>query len=251
VRVGREALDSEAVRLLEQHNPDVTFDWPRLLKSASAPPLGPPAGNPPPREDRRRDRRDRRGQPVESLPGSGAVPLVGDLTLATDDSDATDFTRATDPADRTDFVPATEPAEDDADFVAATPLTVESDTGDGTDAAPALDAADPSGEAQPAASPPTPEVETDAPPPPVEPRYARLGADGLARLRARYADVRARLEGRSLEDAERAELLAKVERLNPDAWQTEHEVAHALEEYEVVFEALRPLVGRQPRSRRL
>ena len=32
VRVGRAAIDEDAIRLLEQHNPDVQFDWTRILK---------------------------------------------------------------------------------------------------------------------------------------------------------------------------------------------------------------------------
>jgi hypothetical protein len=47
VRVGRAPIDDEAIRLLEQHNPDVQFDWPRLLKE--------PAPEPAPRRDRERD----------------------------------------------------------------------------------------------------------------------------------------------------------------------------------------------------
>jgi hypothetical protein len=37
VRVGRAPIDETAIRLLEQHNPDVEFDWTRILK---APPAG-------------------------------------------------------------------------------------------------------------------------------------------------------------------------------------------------------------------
>src|SRR4029079_1147305 len=47
VRVGREAIDPEAMRLLEQHNPDVTFDWGRLLKPGAAGPSGPPTSGSP------------------------------------------------------------------------------------------------------------------------------------------------------------------------------------------------------------
>src|SRR5580765_3424990 len=32
VRVGRAPIDEAAIRLLEQHNPDVQFDWTRILK---------------------------------------------------------------------------------------------------------------------------------------------------------------------------------------------------------------------------
>jgi hypothetical protein len=84
----------------------------------------------------------------------------------------------------------------------------------------------------------------------VHPRYARLGADGLARLRARYAEVIARLDEKPLDPSVKEDLRAKADRLNPDAWGTEEEVADALEQYESVFEQLRPLVGRYPRRRR-
>jgi hypothetical protein len=32
VRVGRAPLDEEAIRLIEQYNADIHFDWPRILK---------------------------------------------------------------------------------------------------------------------------------------------------------------------------------------------------------------------------
>ena len=32
MRIGRSALDEEAIRLIEEHNPDVEFDWTRILK---------------------------------------------------------------------------------------------------------------------------------------------------------------------------------------------------------------------------
>jgi hypothetical protein len=82
---------------------------------------------------------------------------------------------------------------------------------------------------------------------PLPDRYRRLGGEGLARLRSRYVDVKSRLEAKPLEEPERTELFARVERLNPDAWLTPDEVAAALEDYESVFESLRAIVGRQPR----
>ena len=99
-------------------------------------------------------------------------------------------------------------------------------------------------------------VEPGGPAEPVEPeplpeRYARLGVQGLARLRTRYADLKGRLADKPVEGAERDELMAKAERLNPDAWATADEVAAGLEDYESVFESLRGIVGRQPRQRRL
>lgn len=80
--------------------------------------------------------------------------------------------------------------------------------------------------------------------------YQRLGAEGLVRLRARYAEVMARIAERPLEEEAREELKQRAERLNPDAWVTADEVTAALEQYETVFEGLRGIVGRHPRGRR-
>jgi hypothetical protein len=58
VKVGRAALDEDAIRLIEEHNADIDFDWTRILKGQ---------GDPAPEKDRRqppgRDRREGRGQP--------------------------------------------------------------------------------------------------------------------------------------------------------------------------------------------
>jgi hypothetical protein len=72
----------------------------------------------------------------------------------------------------------------------------------------------------------------------------------VRRLRARYLDIKTRLEVLPLEESDRKTLLEHAESLNPDAWLTEEAVARALESYESIFEALRPVVGRQPRRRR-
>ena len=73
----------------------------------------------------------------------------------------------------------------------------------------------------------------------------------MTRLRARYADLVARLAAKTLDDCQRADVMAQVEKLNPDAWLTPEEVAAALEEYETVVESLRAIVGRPPRRPRL
>ena len=52
-------------------------------------------------------------------------------------------------------------------------------------------------------------------------------------------------------DVEREELMARAARINPDAWQTDEAVSQALEDYESVFESLRPFLGRPARRRRL
>ena len=55
VKVGRPALDEEAIRWIEEHNPDIEFDWPKILEAQP-----PPRRRPKTRRDRgaatRRDR---------------------------------------------------------------------------------------------------------------------------------------------------------------------------------------------------
>lgn len=80
--------------------------------------------------------------------------------------------------------------------------------------------------------------------------YERLGAEALGRLRARYAEVMARIAEKPMDEEARDQLKLRAERLNPDGWVTADEVAVALEQYETVFEELRALVGRHPGRRR-
>lgn len=78
--------------------------------------------------------------------------------------------------------------------------------------------------------------------------HARLGAEGLLRLRARYSEVLARISERASDPGEREELKARAERLNPDTWVTDAEVTSGLEGYESVLATFRELLG--PRRRR-
>ncbi len=36
VKVGRPALDEEAIRWIEEQNPDIEFDWPKILEAQAA-----------------------------------------------------------------------------------------------------------------------------------------------------------------------------------------------------------------------
>ncbi|HXW03609.1 MAG TPA: hypothetical protein VD833_00140 [Vicinamibacterales bacterium] len=80
--------------------------------------------------------------------------------------------------------------------------------------------------------------------------HARLGAEGVQRLRARYAEVLARISERITDPVRRDQLKAEAERLNPDTWVTADEVTAGLDQYEVVFERLRAAVGSRRRRRR-
>jgi hypothetical protein len=199
VRVGRAAIDEDAIRLIEEHNPQIEFDWTRILKQTL-----PTEAERPPRTDQRREpptERSRRGAPRQARQPHEHVR---------DSADA--------PSDRL-----------------TTPPT------DTTSAAPMPDAM---GE--------VPEPPTSEPFPGERPTAAfqRLGSEGLARLRARYAEVLARIAEHQTDEAGRDQLRTTAERLNPDAWVTPEDVTDGLEHYEVVFEQLRGVVGSRRRRRR-
>ena len=82
------------------------------------------------------------------------------------------------------------------------------------------------------------------------PAQARLGGEGIVRLRGRHAEILARIHERITDAARREELKLQAERLNPDSWVTDDEVRAGLEQYESVFDSLRAVVGRRRKRRR-
>jgi hypothetical protein len=220
VRIGRSALDEDAIRLIEEHNPDVEFDWTRILKgqdgSSEVRTGGQPdrRNRPRPREMSPRPAPDRRETPsmveapppphlpdheeLEAEPTEVSVP-------ATLDADAVERVEPPEAAVIEEFL-----VEPRIEAPVARPLA-----GD------ALSAVE-----------------------------ARLGSEGLSRLRARYSEVLARISETIADPGRQEELKLQAERLNPDTWVTEAEVGAGLESYESVFESLRSVVGRRRRRRR-
>jgi hypothetical protein len=168
VKVGRSALDEDAIRLIEQHNPDLSFDWTRILKGQPDEPdveRRPPPPRPPSARQERQERRE--PQERSAAPARESIP---------------------------EFVP---PVDD---------------------------------------GPPTA-------------AHAKLGSEGVLRLRGRYAEMLARIHERVQEPDRQAELKLIAERLNPDAWVTDADVLAGLDSYEASFESLRSVVGRRRRRR--
>lgn len=212
VRVGRSALDEDAIRLIEEHNPDVEFDWTRILKEQEAGAESRPA---PQQERRGKQRPAREFAPRAAAPPPPVpVPKPADIEV---------------------------PAEAEADVVLETAadmvLEAEADV-------------IAEGEAEVV---PFEAFQEDAPREPAAPSSAaeaRLGPEGLSRLRARHAEVLARISEGVPDPARRDELKAQAERLNPDTWVTDAEVTAGLESYEAVFETLRTAVGQRRKRRR-
>lgn len=198
VKVGRAALDEEAIRLIEELNPDIEFDWTRILK-------GEGQDSRRPDEDRKQERsRTQAPQKARRRPDVAA-------------------------RDRTQTAPAPE---------VPLPPAPGSELPESTTETAAL--------ADPASEPEAQEISA----PPHTPAHARLGGEGVARLRGRYAEVMARISERIADEARREELKSLAERLNPDNWVTDDEVKAGLEEYEGVFASLRLAVGARRRRRK-
>jgi hypothetical protein len=224
VKVGRPALDEEAIRWIEEHNPDIEFDWPKILE-AQPPPEAPAeeSRNRRPRRDKMERRRKPRpavtrqveAAPVEAV--SEAVP-VGEEIERREEIDAIDATEEIEP--ELDEEALAEPLAEEELVEAFEQLT-------------------------------HPEAEEKIEPPamPVE---QSVGREQLTRLRARFAELQARITERG-GDAERVEALrAQAERLNPDLWVTEEEVRQGIEGFESRIRDLRAALGlrRRRRSRR-
>jgi hypothetical protein len=77
-----------------------------------------------------------------------------------------------------------------------------------------------------------------------------LGSEGLLRLRARHAEVCARIGAQVADPVRQDALRTLAERLNPDAWVTEPEVRTGLEEFETVLDQVRREVGPSRRRTR-
>lgn len=221
VRIGRAALDEDAIRLIEEHNPDVEFDWTRILKGQDAPieskPLPPDRrGKPRPREF------PPRPQPPPAAVEPSVEPAAAPEQPADTFPDAREETleRRDEPFQQDESI---QPIDDRVDQAAIDELLSDAPPGPGP--------------GEPVAAPPSSAM-------------VRLGSEGLSRLRARHSEVMARISETVTDPVRRDELKSQADRLNPDTWVTDAEVSAGLESYETVFESLRTVIGRRRRRRK-
>jgi hypothetical protein len=256
IRIGRSALDEAAIRLIEEHNPDVEFDWTRILKGQDA-----PVDEKPAQQDRWGKQRPREFSQQRPLPPRGPGPDTRPQGI--DRSNEPASASAEPPSARVDE-PLERPGEvaehvgELAEFVTEPAERVSEDerVDDPTSESAGQPVDLPSQRVDEAAidellsdSPAGPQMEV-AENPPTTAAQARLGSEGLSRLRARHSEVLARISETVTDPVRRDELKSQAERLNPDTWVTDAEVSEGLEAYETVFESLRTVVGRRRRRRR-
>ncbi|MCE2515024.1 MAG: hypothetical protein J4F37_08445 [Acidobacteria bacterium] len=216
VRVGRLPLDETAIRAIEESNPELTFDWTKMLKVK---PKAPPAPSSARRSGGRRAA-TRRPAP----PGAASVPGENGATLEEESAPVA----ASDAAN-------IDAAEVDAAGIDAAGIDAAEVDAAGIDAV-GIDGGD-------AGAPGADEAVSR------HPVAALVGDDGLARLRARYAELRARVAEKQVTSSAREALEARVEALNPDAWRAGEAVVRAIERFEADVEQIRKTLGRRSRRR--
>ena len=235
IKVGRPPLDETAIHFIEEHNPEIDFDWAQILETQ---PAAPPA-------DESRGRRGRRDRDRPRMPGPPAVDGVTQPERPAPPSARVSFPEPEsfepEPVQREPSAP--EASEQEFAEPERLEETLEAERTDSAPSEPEI--------AQAFEQLTHPEAEEKIDPPPTVVEHS-LGREQLTRLRARYAELLARITERG-GDPERVEALrAQAESLNPDTWVTSEEVRLGVESFEPKIRDLRAAVGlrRRRRSRR-
>jgi len=223
VRVGRPALDEEAIRWIEEHNPEIDFDWQKIL--AATPPPAAPA------EDGRGRRGLRRGKP-EGRSQSRQAPTQRRQSSPPPAPVMRPESVASEPVEQIEAGGEGEPSEATADEI----VELEAFEGD----------VEPEEVAMEQLTHPDAE---ELPPGAASPVETLVGREQLIRLRARYAELQARINERGGDAARIEGLRAQAEPLNPDVWVTADEAKKGIEEFEVRIRDLRAALGLRGRRR--
>ncbi len=190
VRVGRPALDEDAIRTIEEQNPDVDFDWPHILEVGAV--MEPEIERRPVRQKRRTGREQPSGVKEEERAPSGPAQEEEELAPTPPEED---------------FAAPTESVFSDGEMIRFENEVVEEGT------------------------PPAPRAH--------DLLEELVGREIATRLRARHAEVVARIHRVPLEHAQREAWEARAERLNPDNWVTPDEVLKGVQHADALFDSLR------------
>lgn len=192
VRVGRPALDEDAIRTIEDQHPEIDFDWPHILEVGAASII---------EVERQPERRGRaRGAEAERARRKAEPGR---------DQSAAPTAASSEPVEPIEPLPEIEVAGEDQPI----------DNGDEEAAA---------------------ELPAHAP----DILAELVGREIATRLRARYAEITARIHQLSADEVTRAAWHARAEPLNPDSWLTPHEILKGVSHADELFDALRrELVG--------
>ncbi len=224
VKVGRLPLDKEAIRAVEANNPNLTFDWNKMLKVRASLQADQRA-RAQPRPSRKR-RTAGSAEPSQA-PGSkrrragerpATVPTVAAVTDTPAESSVLEETATVTPAGALNDAAA----DVDADVAEAAAHLEAVAEGD--------DAASLSGDREVAE----------------HPVVTLMGGETLARLRARYAETQARIAEKLVDPEARDTMHARAEALNPDLWKSIEEAVKGIEQFEAEVDAIQAQIGRRP-----
>lgn len=224
VRVGRPALDEDAIRTIEDQHPDIEFDWAQILEVGAAMAAD---------FDHRADRDADRGSPRGSDRGAQRGARAGDQERGR---------RKTSRPRGEPAPPVPTAGASGASSAAPGPYSTSAVTLQSLSAA--APAVEPEPEQQVEAQP-SDERPHHAQPPP---EAARRGPDVLSelagreiatRLRARYSGITARIDEHGVDDAGRAAWRARAAALDPDSWVTPEEILRGVQQADRLLDQLR------------
>ena len=219
VKVGRVPLDADAIRVIEESNPDLSFDWTKTLKVRRQSPQPPKTRGP---------RKTAKGSPTPVEPPPIVTAEAPPVKVVHEEMVAQE-------------VVSTEAARAEvaADIEATEGPVVAPDSeppGYAIEPAPDVDEGEDDDEG---------EAEWQ------HPVVTLMGNEALARIRARYAEIQVRIAEKLGSPGVDEEIRARAEALNPDRWATIEEAVRGIETFEAETEAIRGVLGRRrPRSRR-
>tara|TARA_B100001123_G_scaffold25852_2_gene27895 strand:+ start:1615 stop:2385 length:771 start_codon:yes stop_codon:yes gene_type:complete len=211
IQVGRHPLDAEAIRAVEEHNPDVTFDWKKMLKVKGS--LSSESSRQPAHGVRKRSK---------PRPGVNEVVRRQEPEVRVSDVEVEKVEAPTDLTDENTLNKQDE-AVDPQLLEAAAHLSEESGD-EGRDET--LEVPE--------------EADTE------HPVVTLMGYDSLSRLRARYAETQARINEKASSQRDLGSIRKQAEQLNPDRWETIEAAVTGIEQFETNAEAIRAKLGRRP-----
>ena len=204
IKVGRGALDSEALSAIESAHPELNFDWGKMRRDRPKP-AAPSV---------RRSQRDKKLKPVASQRRSTvrSGPAAESKTVAGENfgKESSSAEVKSPGTERPAVEGRTQRGEEDEPILRETsPVPVGID-----------------GNAEPTEIRDSREQVQQE-----HPVSALLGVATLGDLRAKYMELLVRFDNANLEDRERLAVLERVNALDPDGWEAGEEVVHAIESF--------------------
>lgn len=230
-KVGRMSIDESVQRRIETAYPNLTFDWPRLLKEAAQ--SAPRPERPEARQERKgrgKRKEARASEPRAQIQKGSEVrpvrPVRGQVRSVQEGREGRDT-----PEVQEEVHESPEPLEPVTELIEWS----------------ASEPAEPEGEPTEPENIETHEVPT-APPLTVAPSWPAVEVGGMERtliLRGRFIEIASRILSRVSDPAEQRRLFREAERLNPETWRTAEEARDRMAAFEATYARLAERLRRE------